>query len=229
MTRNRLEAFSDGVFAVAITLLIFNVQVPKVADAEVGSALLAQWPTYASYVVSFLTIGIIWVNHHGLFDRVRRIDRRLLFLNLSLLMVVAFLPFPTALLGQYVLSNQASSIAAVLYGLTMILMSLAFIGTWAYVSFGEGFLATPVDPRAARARLPWFGLGLLGYVIASATALVSARLSLVLYGIIAVYYLFEHLPIVETKALDQATVNGHSATPGGEDDVRAEESDLPSR
>src|SRR5579883_2275203 len=118
MTTGRLEAFSDGVFAVAITLLIFNVQVPHVEDAAVGRALLAQWPAYASYVVSFLTIGIIWVNHHGLFTRVQRIDRVLLFLNLALLMVVAFLPFPTALLGEYILGQQASRIAALVYGAT---------------------------------------------------------------------------------------------------------------
>jgi uncharacterized membrane protein len=208
MTTNRLEAFSDGVFAVAITLLIFNVQVPRVADAEVGRALLALWPSYASYVVSFLTIGIIWVNHHGLFHRVRRIDRNLLFLNLALLMVVAFLPFPTALLGEHVLGQQAASIAAVVYGATMVLLSLAFLAIWAYVSFGHGFLAAPVDPRAARARLPGFGLGLLGYLVGIALGFVSAPLSLAVYGLIAVYYVFDHLPRVERKAADKAGEEG---------------------
>jgi uncharacterized membrane protein len=207
MTTNRLEAFSDGVFAVAITLLIFNVQVPRVADAELGHALLSQWPSYASYVVSFLTIGIIWVNHHGLFHRVRRIDRNLLFLNLALLMVVAFLPFPTSLLAEYVLGREAASIVAVVYGVTMILLSLTFIATWGYISFKHGFLATPVDPRSARARLPWFGLGLLGYVVAIAVAFISAPLSLALYAIVAIYYLFDHLPRFERKAMDQPTTN----------------------
>jgi uncharacterized membrane protein len=204
MTTNRLEAFSDGVFAVAITLLIFNVQVPHVADAEVGGALLALWPAYASYVVSFLTIGIIWVNHHGLFGRVQRIDRTLLFLNLTLLMTVAFLPFPTALLGDYILGRQASRIAAVMYGITMILLSLTFIATWAYVSFGHGFLAAPVNPRSARARLPWFGLGLLGYTLAIAIAFVSAPLSLAICGIMAVYYLFDHLPVIDRRASEKS-------------------------
>jgi uncharacterized membrane protein len=227
MSTNRLEAFSDGVFAVAITLLIFNVQIPHVADAEVGNALLAQWPSYASYVVSFLTIGIIWVNHHGLFHRVCRIDRTLLFLNLSLLMVVAFLPFPTALLGQFILARQASPIAAVVYGTTMILLSLTFIATWAYVSFGHGFLATPVDPRSARARLPWFGLGLLGYALAIALAFVSAPLSLALDGIIAVYYLFDHLPVIERRATEKSRVGALPTTIVEEDDTPAKVSGTP--
>jgi uncharacterized membrane protein len=203
MTTGRLEAFSDGVFAVAITLLIFNVQVPRVADAAVAGALLGQWPVYASYAVSFLTIGIIWVNHHGLFHRVRRIDRNLLFLNLMLLMVVAFLPFPTSLLAEYVLGHEAASIAAAVYGITMLLLSLAFIATWGYVSFNRGFLATPVDPSSARAQLPWFGLGLLGYVLAIGLAFVSAPLSLALYAVVAIYYLFDHLPRFERKSADR--------------------------
>jgi uncharacterized membrane protein len=194
MTNSRLEAFSDGVFAVAITLLIFEVQVPKVAEAELGHALSGEWPSFASYVVSFLSIGIIWVNHHGLFERVCRIDRNLLFLNLALLLIVAFLPFPTALLGQYILLPQDATIVTVVYGCTMFLLSVAFIATWAYVSFHDGFLDTPFDPEAARARLPRFGLGLLGYAIAIALALVNPELSLVLYGAMAVYYLFDHLP-----------------------------------
>jgi uncharacterized membrane protein len=206
MTTGRLEAFSDGVFAVAITLLIFNVQVPRVADVEVARALLDQWPSYASYAVSFLTIGIIWVNHHGLFHRVHRIDRNLLFLNLLLLMVVAFLPFPTSLLAGYILGHQAASIAAAVYGVTMLLLSLAFIATWGYVSFNHGFLATPVDPDSARARLPWFGLGLFGYVLAITLAFVSAPLSLALYAIVAIYYLFDHLPRFERKSADRPAI-----------------------
>ncbi len=203
MTTNRLEAFSDGVFAVAITLLIFGIQVPHVADAALAGALLAQWPAYATYVVSFLTIGIIWVNHHGLFHRVHRIDRTLLFLNLALLLVVGFLPFPTSLLGEYILGQQAAAIAAAGYGATMFLLSIAFLAIWAYVSFGHGLLATPVDPQAARAQLPWFGLGLLAYAIAIVLAFVSPPLSLAIYAVVAVYYLFDHLPTLRRKAVEK--------------------------
>jgi uncharacterized membrane protein len=211
MTNSRLEAFSDGVFAVAITLLIFEVQVPKVTEAELGRALSGEWPSFASYVVSFLSIGIIWVNHHGLFARVRRIDRNLLFFNLALLLVVAFLPFPTALLGQYIQVPQAATIATIIYGFTMLLLSVAFIATWAYVSFHDGFLDTPFDPEAARARLPRFGLGLLGYGIGILLALVNPELSLLMYGAMAVYYLFDHLPDSELPAAE-ASVSENRAT-----------------
>src|SRR5215470_9469621 len=98
VSAGRLEAFSDGVLSIAATLLVLELHVPESGD-NLGAALLAQWPSYAAYVVSFITIGIIWVNHHQLFALVRRVDRTLLFLNLALLMVVSVLPFPTAILG----------------------------------------------------------------------------------------------------------------------------------
>ena len=218
MTSNRLEAFSDGVFAVAITILIFNLQGPRGAAVGLGRALLAQWPSYAGYVVSFLTIGIIWVNHHGLFRRVRRIDRRILFLNLILLMVVAFLPFPTALVGEYVLVAGAATLVTALYGSTMILLSLSFLGIWAYVSFRDGFLASPVDPGAARAQLPWFGLGLLGYTLAIAVAFVSAPLSLAIDAVMAVYYVFDHLPVPDREPV-AATGSEAPAAAIGDDDA----------
>jgi uncharacterized membrane protein len=97
----RLEAFSDGVLAIAATLLVLELHVPD-AGQDLGAALLAQWPSYAAYAVSFATIGIIWVNHHALFVHVRQVDRTLLFLNLLLLMVVSLIPFPTAILGRFV-------------------------------------------------------------------------------------------------------------------------------
>ncbi|HEV3096342.1 MAG TPA: TMEM175 family protein, partial [Candidatus Dormibacteraeota bacterium] len=93
MSKGRVEAFSDGVFAVAITLLIFNIQIDKTAPGGLLHALLGAWPKYAAYVASFLTIGVMWLNHHGMFSRLVRIDRALSFLNLLLLMVIVFLPF----------------------------------------------------------------------------------------------------------------------------------------
>lgn len=97
----RVEAFSDGVFAIAITLLILEIKVPEGAGEHLWTALGAQWPSYAAYVVSFLVIGIMWANHHTVFGYVARVDRTLLFLNLLLLLVVAALPWPTALLAEY--------------------------------------------------------------------------------------------------------------------------------
>src|SRR5258708_29971287 len=102
MSKGRVEAFSDGVFAVAATLLIFNITVDKTAPGGLLAALLAAWPKYAAYGASFLTIGVMWINHHSLFERIARMNRQLVFLNLLLLMAIVFLPFPTAVLRRHI-------------------------------------------------------------------------------------------------------------------------------
>ena len=98
MSTSRLEAFSDGVFAIAATLLVLELHVPATGTGPLWPQIVAQWPSYACYVVSFLTIGIIWVNHHALFALIVKVDLPMLLLNLLLLMIIALLPFPTALL-----------------------------------------------------------------------------------------------------------------------------------
>src|SRR5437588_11237695 len=103
MSKGRVEAFSDGVFAVAATLLIFNVTIDKTAPGGLLAALLAAWPKYAAYVAGFPTIGVMWLNHHGLFERIFHLDRTLRFLNLLLLMPFLFIPFSTAELGPDIL------------------------------------------------------------------------------------------------------------------------------
>src|SRR3954469_17222873 len=109
MSTDRLETFSDGVFEIAVTLLILEIGVPHVARGDLAHALVKLWPSYATYVVSFFTIGIIWVNHHSQFMQIERADRVLLFLNLYLLMWVAFIPFPTALLAEYLRAGRTST------------------------------------------------------------------------------------------------------------------------
>ena len=109
---DRLEMFSDGVLAIAITLLILEVQVPHVGRGGLWSALGHLWPSYSAYLVSFATIGIMWVNHHAMFERIAHTDRGLLYLNLALLGAIAFLPFPTAVLAQYVRGDAANARAA---------------------------------------------------------------------------------------------------------------------
>src|ERR1700759_1438633 len=100
MSPSRLEAFSDGVFAIAITLLVLDLGVPEPGSGSLGHELLAQWPSYASYVISFLTIGIIWINHHAAFGRLRVVDHSILIWNLALLMTVSVLPFTTRLMAE---------------------------------------------------------------------------------------------------------------------------------
>ena len=123
-----MEAFSDGVFAIAITLLILDIKVPKVApDQHLWSALGQQWPSYAAYVVSFLVIGIIWLNHHTMFGYVARVDRGLVVINLLLLLVVAAIPWPTALMAEYLRDDPASHDAAVVYSSVMVLVAITYV------------------------------------------------------------------------------------------------------
>lgn len=190
----RVEAFSDGVFAVAITLLVFSITTPHVGDGKLLHALLHQWPAYASYAVSFLTVGIIWMNHHDMFVHIARTDRPLLVINLLLLMAVAFIPFPTSLLSQYIDHGGADArAAAFLYAATMTVMAIAFFGVWSYVVL-RGLLHTArIDPVRARSTIPRWGVGLLVYAVAMGLALVSPKLDLALFAIIAIFYAFDQM------------------------------------
>ncbi|HEY5988843.1 MAG TPA: TMEM175 family protein, partial [Streptosporangiaceae bacterium] len=134
MDSRRAEAFSDGVFAIAITLLVLDLRLPGPGPAghSVTYQLLHAWPQYAAYVVSFLTIGIMWMNHHTILAHVARVDRPLLVLNLLLLMGVVAIPFPTSLVADH-LRDPGGTAATVTYGLVMIVISFGFAGVWIYV------------------------------------------------------------------------------------------------
>src|SRR5260370_2523593 len=163
MPKSRTEAFSDGVFALAITLLIIEVRVPDSKSGELARDLANQWPSYAAYLVSFVIIGIIWVNHHDIFERITTVDRPLLFLNLLLLLTVAFLPFPTALLGQYIRQGDNAHIAAAVYGANMTLIGLAFIAVWTYLARVPSLLAPEMGAEGARQARRAAGIGPGGF------------------------------------------------------------------
>lgn len=194
---SRVEAFSDGVFAIATTLLILEIKVPEVEPGEhLWSALGAQWPSYAAYVVSFLVIGIMWLNHHTLFGYVARVDRGLMILNLLLLLVVAAIPWPTALMAEYLRENTASHDAAVVYSATMVLMSAAFTALWWWATRPQRQLLHPdLDHERARATVRRFGLGLAVYPLTVVLAFLSAPLTLAVQGVLAVYYAFNQVVI----------------------------------
>src|SRR3954452_8105678 len=128
MTTNRLEAFSDGVFAVAITLLVLEIDVP--GGENLWHDLKEDWPSFAAFAVSFWVIGIIWVNHHGVIDHLRRADRGVLYLNLFLLMSVVLIPFATALMAQNLNSGDDEHVAAAVYAGSFVLMAVSFGGLW---------------------------------------------------------------------------------------------------
>ncbi len=194
MSTSRTEAFSDGIFAIAATQLVLEPKVPQVEPGGLADALLESWPSYATYVVSFLTIGIIWVNHHAVLDRIREVNRPLLFMNLMFLMAVAAIPFPTALLGDYLQAGHDERLAAAVYGGTMSLMGVTFGAIWAYAVLSDDLLHARVDRTRARRSLWIFAAGTPLYALAIGASLLSATLALVIYALLALFYLFDVLP-----------------------------------
>jgi len=193
MSTGRAEAFSDGVFAVAITVLVFGL-LPIGTRTLNTHVLLQAWPEYFAYVVSFLTIGIMWMNHHTILAHVVRVDRPLLVINLLLLMGIVAIPFPTALVAEH-LQHPGGKYATVAYGLVMIAISAGFAALWVYVATHAAALGATLPPEALRSSLTGWTLGGVAYVAGTLIAgLVSAVAGMVIFGALAVYYLFEHLP-----------------------------------
>lgn len=190
----RLEAFSDGVFAIAATLLVLELRVPP-DTTDLAAALLGLWPAYVAYLVSFLTIGIIWVNHHTLLEHCTRVDRRFLYLNLLLLISVGIVPFPTALVGQYILSEHGATAALVVYGLGAVLIALAFTGVFLYATSDHRLVGDTAAARRIRAEGRLFPIGLGAYSLGIALAFVEPKASLLLYGLTALFYAFPLLPL----------------------------------
>jgi len=191
---SRLEAFSDGVFAIAATLLVLELRVPSDTTDLVG-ALLRLWPAYAAYLVSFLTIGIIWVNHHTLLEHCKRVDRWFLYLNLMLLIAVGIVPFPTSLVDQYILSDRGATAALVVYGLGAILIAIAFSGVFFYATHDQRLVGDRAAARRIRAEGRLFPIGLGTYAVGIALAFVAPIASLIVYGLTALFYAFPILPL----------------------------------
>jgi uncharacterized membrane protein len=179
-----VEAFSDGVFAIAITLLILTVTPPT--HGELGHELLRLWPSYVAYVVSFLTIGIIWVNHHAIFRLLAGVDRTMLFLNVLFLMVVAFIPFPTEVVADNVRDPGSRRAAALLYGCNMILLAVGFVVLWIYGS--RRLLSADGDPREVAGITRSFIPGIPIYALGTLLAFVSPIASLVVFAALAGVY-----------------------------------------
>ncbi len=187
MSKSRLEAFSDGVFAIAATLLVLDLHV-SARPGQLAHALGAEWPHYATFAVSFLTIGIIWVNHHGQFHRIASVDRPLLFLNLLLLMFVVLIPFPTQLLGEYLHEGSDQHVAAAVYAGTLLVMGLCFAASWRYVAAHGSLLTRVISEQELTALVRRNAVGQGIYLLAFALAFVSAPVCLALCGLSAIYY-----------------------------------------
>ena len=193
MPTSRLEAFSDGVIAIAITLLVLEVKIPSREVASLAHALLDQWPAYLSYVVSFLTVGIIWVNHHSMFAHLARADAIVHFLNLGLLMTIAFVPFPTAVVAEFIERPSDERAAAILYGALFTLMAVFFNVLWQYMIRKPGLLRADADPRQIEAITRSYLPGIPLYASATAVAFASPIASVALFGAIALFYMLSPL------------------------------------
>jgi uncharacterized membrane protein len=187
----RLETFADGVFAIAATLLILNVDAQVSGDLpDLGARLAHIWPSYLAYAVSFVTIGIMWVNHHTLMTQVERADRRFLLATVGLLLCIAFVPFPTRLVAEHIRTEGARE-AALTYGFTMMATALMFSVTWFYASVGGRLLRRDADHSVvsgiSRSYLPgpWI------YLAATLIAFASPTASVVVFMATALFYVLE--------------------------------------
>jgi uncharacterized membrane protein len=192
---NRIEAFSDGVFAIAITLLVLELRVPENTAGGLWSALLKEWPQFAGYLTTFFVIGIMWANHHSMFRQIVRADRVLLFLNLLLLLWTSLLPFPTALVARHLgNANWDAKVAEAVYSANLTLAAIAFSLLWAYAVRDGRLLAAPIGDRAAEWRsIRRFSVGTLFYAATIGIAFLAPGVALGMQFLLAVYYLFEQV------------------------------------
>jgi len=189
MSKERLEAFSDGVIAIAITLLVLDLKVPPVGGGSLAHALGEQWPSYAAYVISFLTIGIIWINHHAAMRRLRAVDHSVLTLNLLLLLCIGALPFTTALIAEYLRASSGESLAAAVYAGSFLVMSISFYALEHHTLFNRAHLLHDEIREMDRVRIARRSRGgLMPYVVATALAPLSPYVTLGICGAIALYY-----------------------------------------
>lgn len=191
VTTDRLETFADGVFAIAATLLILNVDAQIRRDQpDLGAVLRHIWPSYIAYAASFITIGIMWVNHHTIMSQVGRSDRRFLLANIGLLMCIAFFPFTTRLVAEHVRGGGAEA-AALAYGFTAVATAIMFNVTWFYAALGGRLLRQDADPSVVTGITRSYIPGPWIYLAATLVAFASPIASIVLFGVVALFYVVE--------------------------------------
>lgn len=183
----RVESFSDGVFAVAVTLLVFFIPVPH------GEALLpfigTQWPSFAAYVVSFLTILVMWVNHHSIFQLMVRIDRPFLMFNGLLLLCITFINYPTVLLGTY-LGKADGHVAAAIYSGDLVLISICYQLLWFHAAKDLHLMSRKANPEYIATITRQYRFGPLFYLVAFGLAFVNSYASIAVNGALGIYFAF---------------------------------------
>lgn len=188
----RLETFSDGVFAIAITLLVLEIPVPTDADVAAARglwpALGSHWSSFLGYAISFVTIGIMWANHHSIFQYVRRTDRRFLLVNVLFLMGIAFLPFPTAVLAAHLPDASSRVAATMFYGTTLVAIAILFNAVWWAGIWKGRLLGSDIDRDGVRVITERYRLGPISYLVALGVAPLSVWLSLGIHLALALFF-----------------------------------------
>lgn len=187
MSKQRLESFSDGVFAIAITLLILTIAQPTNFH-DLGGDLVNRLPSFAAYAVSFVVIGIMWFNHHSIFVHFARVDRGLVYLNLLLLLTVAFIPYPTEVFGEALRQGHGAQVAAVVYSVTMAVNAYVWTALWIYASRGRRLLGDSFPEAQRRPATFLFSVGVVAYTVSIGIAFINAFGCLAFHALLAVYY-----------------------------------------
>jgi uncharacterized membrane protein len=187
-----MEAFSDGVFAIAITLLVLTI--PQPANYQhLGHDLVDRWPALAAYVVSFAVIGIMWMSHHAIFGYFARVDRPLVYFNLVLLLTVVFIPYPTGVLGEALRRGEGARLAAIAYSVVMTVNAFAWGALWLYASSGRRLLDDAFPEAQRRPATVLFTIGIAIYAFSIAVAFINPYACLTFHGVLAVYYAVDPL------------------------------------
>jgi uncharacterized membrane protein len=185
LTKSRIEALSDGIFAVAMTLLVLDIKPPAVIEAAaLPRELLALWPRCLSYAVSFLMLGIYWVGQHNQFHLIRCADRTLLWINIVFLMTISFVPFSTALLSAYPLWPSAQTV----YGANLIAIGLVLLWHWMYATHRHRLVDPELDDRMNRFVIRRILIGPALFALAIVLSSLSAVASLILYVVAPLIY-----------------------------------------
>jgi uncharacterized membrane protein len=196
-SKTRLEAFSDGVFAIAITLLVLDIAVkPGGSPLE---ELWSAWPTYVGYVISFLTIGVAWIGHSAMTEKLTRVDAVYLRINLLFLLVVVFLPFSTKLVTEAFGDREAERVAATVYGLTLLVIRLFGIGLDQYAK-REALYATVGDDEELDNSRRYNILAVVGYLIALTIGLLMPGLAVAAYFAVALYLVIPFREIARLRS-----------------------------
>jgi uncharacterized membrane protein len=215
MNQGRVEAFSDGIFAIAITLLVLTIALPDTAHYnDLARQLGQRWPSLAAYVVSFLVIGIMWVNHHTVFTHLRAIDRGMFYCNLLLLMTIVFIPYPTEVFGVALRLGAGARTAAIFYSVAMTVNACMWALLWLYASIGRRLLSPdfPESQRTISTILFTAGTGAYGASIVVAVFF-TPFVCLAFHGALALYYAFDPISRRVGRETDRSAKPGASMGP----------------